>query len=234
MAKSAERVRKVILGESDNAEHKSRSFSISRIPANGDCFYAATNLAISEIPDQPSGVDALRRLVSSQVTDETLAMMKHCHDAGIEGYDFMGKVTNIDELKSALCRTGRNAGVADCVWADGFAIQTISSVLGLSFIIVDEASRGLLASLVAICPEETVSQPCLPSTPGAAQLSAGCTRHRPLAGFCTLLLRSRRLHYDLISLDGRGISPISTLNSFPEVFFRRSLGTRNENAGRLL
>ena len=196
--------------------------SITKVPANGDCFYAALAAVLLELncktnANRPTVAD-LRFAVSNEVTDETLAMMTHCHNAKIEGYDFMHEVYSVDDLKAAIRKTGRTAGSGHCIWADSFAIQTTSNVLGITLLIIDYATRGGDPAIVAIQPDscQGLHSEAPPAVTDKSEFSAAMWRNS-CCELCTVLVRSRRLHYDLVRINGRCACKLDELRKFRTV-----------------
>ena len=103
---------------------------------------------------QSSGKDStiitsqeMRDYVADQLTSEQFDLYKMFADANVEDFAWMSlpkSPKSLDEMKQFARISGKDAGGAGkCLWADEFALRTISDGLRISLLIIDDqASRG--------------------------------------------------------------------------------------------
>lgn len=127
------------------------NLSVWKVPPSGDCFYAAVQRALSSrkqdtqqesvSQEDRKGVHFLRGIVAEAVTEELLDTYRIYYESKVRGYSFMRHVETLQDLQQIIRISGQN-GVTKCVWADAFAVQTLSTQLGLVFLIVNEQRRS--------------------------------------------------------------------------------------------
>ena len=129
-------------------------FSVHHIHPNGDCFYEAVAYALStDEPDAGSGANedaessptptcttTLRSIVANSLTEETMELFRMTHEAGIGGFEFMRKMTDLDALKEKHLVSGKDTSPGACIWANDFCIQTTATHLRVCLHIMDEES----------------------------------------------------------------------------------------------
>ena len=129
-------------------------FSVHHIHPNGDCFYEAVAYALStDEPDAGSGANedaessptptcttTLRSIVANSLTEETMELFRMTHEAGIGGFEFMRKMTDLDALQEKHLVSGRDTSPGACIWANDFCIQTTATHLRVCLHIMDEES----------------------------------------------------------------------------------------------
>jgi len=88
----------------------------------------------------------MREYVAGRLSHEQLDSYKLYAAAGLAEYDFATSMNSLDDLKRFAGRCGRSdvdAGPGKCLWADEFALRTISDWLHLTILIIDDqATRG--------------------------------------------------------------------------------------------
>ena len=200
-------------------------FSVHHIHPNGDCFYEAVAYALStDEPDAGAGANedeessptpttcttTLRSIVANSLTEETMELFRMTHEAGIGGFEFMRKMTDLDALKEKHLVSGKDTGPGACIWANDFCIQTIATHLRVCLHIMDEESgrargrggrggrgsgdgatggggkRRKTGTFVTIRPETTSSA------------DADCQGEGEEGWRHIVLQRTRRQHYNLI------------------------------------
>jgi len=122
------------------------------------------------------------------VTSNLFDDMKMYCEAGLEEYHYMQSIESVEELKKLLDLSGYDVGPGKCIWADHFAIQSLSTLLSLVILIVDEQSidgKPFICILPEDLPEDMVTAPF--------DLK-----------FC-LLQRTRRQHFNPIVYDQTGL-----------------------------
>ena len=127
-------------------------FALHHLLPNGDCFYEAIAYALSSSSDQDHDVDGdeptptpseLRAIVANSVTEETMELFRMTHEAGVGGFEFMRKISDLDALKERHLISGKDTSAGTCIWANDYAISTIATHLGVCLHIMDEESgRG--------------------------------------------------------------------------------------------
>ena len=130
------------------------SVSIDYIEASGDCFYMAVEAALSESDGWHPvyGVGRQRELVAAALTEETFQCYAMLHSQGCDGararaapaahaplarlsragrrragFQFMKDVSDLADLRRRVQLRGQKVGAHKCVWADGFAMETIAN-----------------------------------------------------------------------------------------------------------
>jgi hypothetical protein len=136
-------------------------------------------------------VAALRAIVANHLTQDTFETYQCYYEAGVHGYHFMRDMHHLDDLKQRVRLTRAMAAqqhipLQHMVWADAFAIQTISNYFQTGFLIVNES--GGQAGVVS----GSVVRPDFNTRAGRER----SRRH------WVMLHLSRREHYSLLSVDG--------------------------------
>ena len=185
-------------------------FALHHLLPNGDCFYEAVAYALSldednddddESPPTPS---ELRAIVANSLTEETMELFRMTHEAGVGGFEFMRKVSDLDTLKERHLISGKDTTAGKCIWANHYAISTIATHLGVCLHIMDEESgrgrssargsssskRQKIGAFVTIRPEAAGDNTTDDSNNDTNNQGGGW-RH-------IILQRTRRQHYNLI------------------------------------
>jgi uncharacterized protein YecE (DUF72 family) len=88
----------------------------------------------------------MRDHVADQLSAEQFDLYKMFASANVEDYAWMSlpnSPQSLDELKHFARISGKDAGAGKCLWADEFALSTISDGLHVTLLIIDDqASRG--------------------------------------------------------------------------------------------
>ena len=203
-------------------------FSVHHIHPNGDCFYEAVAYMYALSTDEAdAGAGAnedeessptptctttpatLRSIVANSLTEETMELFRMTHEAGIGGFEFMRKITDLDALKERHEVSGKDTSPGSCIWANDFCIQTIATHLRVCLHIMDEESgrarggrggrgsvdgstgggggkRRKTGTFVTIRPETT------------GRADADCQGEGEEGWRHIVLQRTRRQHYNLI------------------------------------
>lgn len=127
----------------------------------------------------------LRSIVADELTEEVYMTYRCYHEADIPGYTFMKSIENLDNLRQRLrlSRDKDQLSLNEVIWADAFAIQTLSNHFQVGFLIVNETLEDITTSVVR--PDFTTR--------------AGRERSRRN---WALLHLSRRDHYSLLTVNG--------------------------------
>lgn len=104
----------------------------------------------------------------------------------------MSGVDSLESLRKRVRLRGQKVGANKCVWADGFAMETIANHFQLLLLVVDERSSQ---KFIRIAP--------------ALNGSSGDTI--PSSQATVLLHASQREHMNLICYNGRRMSPVGQL-----------------------
>jgi hypothetical protein len=113
-------------------------------------------------------IEDLRAIVADKVTEEQLSTYKIYAECGIRGYEFIHRIHSVEDLKekikiasefilkSIILSTYPESLPAskkknDVIWADAFAVQTLSDYFHVSFLIINE---GRQISTTIIKPEQ--------------------------------------------------------------------------------
>jgi hypothetical protein len=121
-------------------------FAVHHILPSGDCFYDAVAYSLStdeqddENPTPTRTPSDLRAIVANSLTEETMELFRMTHEAGVCGFEFMRKTSDLDTLKERHLVSGRDTGAGSCIWANDYAIQTIATRLRVCLHIMDEES----------------------------------------------------------------------------------------------
>jgi len=125
------------------------------------------------------------------MTEEIFQLYSLLYQQKTEGFDFMGGVDSLEVLRKRVRLRGQKVGANKCVWADGFAMETIANHFQLLLLVVDERSSK---KFTRIAPQN------------------GCNGDTIMASQATVLLHaSQREHMNLICYDGHRISPVGHL-----------------------
>ena len=125
-------------------------FALHHLLPNGDCFYEAVAYAFSTDEDHDVDGDEptptpseLRAIVANSLTEETMELFRMTHEAGVGGFEFMRKISDLEALKERHLISGKDTSAGTCIWANDYAISTIATHLGVCLHIMDEESgRG--------------------------------------------------------------------------------------------
>ena len=135
-------------------------FALHHLLPNGDCFYEAVAYALStdqdndedddDDDDEPTPTPSeLRAIVANSLTEETMELFRMTHEAGVGGFEFMRKISDLDTLKERHLISGKDTSAGTCIWANDYAISTIATHLRVCLHIMDEESgRGRNSSRV--------------------------------------------------------------------------------------
>ena len=178
-------------------------FALHHLLPNGDCFYEAVAHALSTDQDHRTPSD-LRAIVANSLTEETMELFRMTHEAGVGGFEFMLKISDLDTLKERHLISGRDTSAGTCIWANDYAISTISTHLQVCLHIMDEESgrgrssargsssskRRKMGTFVTIRPEAAGDNTTDDSNDNTNNQGGGW-RH-------IILQRTRRQHYNLI------------------------------------
>lgn len=197
--------------------------SLKSIQASGDCFYEAIVVGYQTVgksvldetrvedtvrgsPHTVSGdgILALRHVVSDNLTHEVFRLFKMYCDAGLPDFDYMRHIQTIRRLKELMVVKGKTAGAGHCIWANEFEMRVVAKALGLSILIIDDQGRGNGRFVVLDDTERTTSS------------------HSPFRRIETdedamkkhlfvILQRTRRQHYNLVLVAGRGLLTLQQL-----------------------
>ena len=178
--------------------------SIDYIEASGDCFYLAMEAALCEQEGVSwcpfYAVSAQREVVATSLTEEIFRLYSMLHAEKADGFQFMSGVDSLDALRTRIRLRGQKVGAKKCVWADGFAMETIANHYQLLLLVVDERSSSLFTR---ITPRrlEGVSQ----------DGSMGGSQDLDAKQLTVLLHASTREHMNLIRYDGRKLFALGDL-----------------------
>ena len=109
-----------------------------------NCFYLAMERALSEAEGWHPfyAVSTMREVVASHMTQETFDLYSLLHRQKAEGFAFMQGLESLEALRKRVRLRGQQVGAHKSVWADGFAMETISNHFCLLLLIVDERFQG--------------------------------------------------------------------------------------------
>jgi len=173
--------------------------SVDYIEACGDCFYMAVETALAESEGwQPwHAVAAMREVVASQLTEEIFQMYTLLHAQQADGFDWMRGVDSLEALRKRIRLRGQQVGAGKCVWADGFAMETVANHYRLLLLVVDERFSGA-QKFTRISPS-----------------GAGPSEETPLGQEqgTVLLHASQREHMNLIRYAGKKLVSLGDLPS---------------------
>ncbi|XP_023322549.1 uncharacterized protein LOC111696962 [Eurytemora carolleeae] len=174
-------------------------YSIQFIKASGDCLYdclvegfRSLNLEIEEFPGVinlpgDSDIQALRRTVSENITDEDFANFQEFFAAGLSDFSFMKRCREKQDLQDRMLVCGKGAGAGHCIWANEFEIGVLCNKLGLSCLIVDMQASSLDSRFISVQPSSSESE------------------------WFILLQRTRREHYNLIKYQEKALMKFDDL-----------------------
>jgi uncharacterized protein YecE (DUF72 family) len=225
------------------------SLEVLSIKASGDCFFDCIHALVSRTDEETCSVSgtllflhcqdetsssipssqAMRDYVSDQMTSEQFDFYKMYAMAGVEEYSWMSAKSapkDLQGLKDFARQSGKNCGPGKCLWADEFALRTISDGLQLTILIVDEQAGRAKGS------------------PGAKR-KRNCENDRADGRFVSIgnyhnaviLHRSRREHYNGVVIDNQGVfdirqSPVAaiwpTFQSYNQQNTVKGGGTKQE------
>ena len=205
------------------------SIDVISVPATGDCFYDCIHellsrssnndddgneechdAASSSMSDDDENVPTsgrLREYVANRLTNEQLEMYRIYADAGFDEYDFANGMTTLADLGDYARRSGRQDGVGPgkCLWADEFALRTVSDWLRLTLLIIDDqATRGGRKGAAKNRkrtrdgPADVVHETSSSSSSRVDDRFVRIGNHDR----AVILHRSRRQHYNAVVIDG--------------------------------
>lgn len=163
------------------------------IKPSGDCFFEAVFKACDE--DSQTTIQNQRKIVANAMTQETFDTYKLYWESKVGGYEFMKKIDTLDDLKDKMMVCGKDVGAGRSIWADAFAIQTISDELNLIFVIVSTLSSS------------THTQVIKPTS----------SKHNKDQPKALILELTRRDHYNLLA--GPNGNALFTLKELPDSVF---------------
>ncbi|KAG8468787.1 hypothetical protein KFE25_007305 [Diacronema lutheri] len=138
--------------------------SVRYTEASGDCFYEAAVCALKELGYFYASVEVLREVVAEATNIETFQVYRLLWAQAAEGFQFMQGVGTLEALRARIRLLGRKVGGRNCVWADGFAMETIATHFRLCLLVVDERMPSSQRFL-RIMPKKV--EPTSPSAPAA-------------------------------------------------------------------
>jgi len=109
----------------------------------------------------------------------------------------MAGVDSLDALRKRVRLRGQKVGAHKCVWADGFAMETIANHFQLLLLVIDERSDSLFTRIA-------------PATSSSSQLSDAAA-HLNSEQSTVLLHASRREHMNLIIYKGKKMQTLGDL-----------------------
>mmetsp|Transcript_13410 Transcript_13410/g.22307 ORF Transcript_13410/g.22307 Transcript_13410/m.22307 type:complete len:307 (+) Transcript_13410:31-951(+) len=172
--------------------------SIDYIEACGDCFYMAMEAALSELPWDPRHTVAQQRaLVATRMTEETFKLYTMLHAQEADGFHFMSGVDSLEALRRRVLLRGQKVGAHRCVWADGFAMETISTFFRVLLLVIDERFSG--------------NQKFTRISPAAEESGSGTGRALVANQHTVLLHVSAREHTNLIRYGGKKLQQLGDL-----------------------
>ena len=113
----------------------------------------------------------------------------------------MSGVDSLDALRKRVRLRGSKVGAAKCVWADGFAMETIATHYQLLLLVVDERSTQ---KFTRISPQ-SLGENGKPNASGSSIENLSPTQPT------VLLHSSQREHMNLILYDGRRMQQLGSL-----------------------
>ena len=125
--------------------------------------------------------------------------LMHQHQA--DGFKFMSGVDSLEALRGRIRLRGSKVGAAKCVWADGFAMETIATHYQLLLLIVDERSAQKFTRI----------SPLALGADGAPIQQGQSMEQLPPTQPTVLLHSSQREHMNLILYDGRRMQLLGNL-----------------------
>jgi uncharacterized protein YecE (DUF72 family) len=151
----------------------------------------------------------MRDYVADQLTAEQFDLYQMYAAAGVDEYSYMSMKDaprSLQELREFARRSGKQYGPGKCLWADEFALRTVSDGLHLTILIVDDQAKRVGGSTA----KRKRSDGCDNGQTDGRFVSIGKYRH------AVILHRSRREHYNGVVVDGVGTvdlrhSPLSSL-----------------------
>jgi hypothetical protein len=181
-------------------------FEVRAVPPTGDCLYDCLDLQLlragrSELTASPR---AMRDAVADALNEDTFALYAMCGQAGVEGFEFMTHhhraPQDLAALKAFARISGRDAGAGRCLWADDFALRTMSVLCDVRILIVDEQAAGCGSRSGRRRGNDV-------GAPDSRFVCLGEASPRR----CVLLHRSRREHFSAVFFDGRGVFDAAAL-----------------------
>ena len=170
-------------------------FEVLAVPADGDCFYTCCAKASTLGPRALCG-ESVQNLVCDfrdiVASAVTEDTLEFYRIASASGMRGYSECASCDNL-DGLRSVIRKPKL---VWADEFAVRRISEHLGVVILIVDDQARSLESKFVVL--RNTEQEPCS----------------------VLILARTRRQHYNLVTLNGAGILQTSDLKQKTLSLFR--------------
>lgn len=147
----------------------------------------------------------MRDHVAYKLSSEQFDLYKMFASANVEDYSWMtlpDSPRTLEELKQFAKISGKNAGAGKCLWADEFALTTISDALRISFLIIDDqASRAGGGSGKG--RKRTAAN--TDRSKDGRFISFGEYPH------CVVLHRTRRQHYNAVIVDNCPLMEVGKL-----------------------
>ena len=192
--------------------HNDQKVTIDYIEACGDCFYIAIASALEDArkqrardnqlnhahDDDPNhtNVAQLRNLVAASMTEETFQFYSLLYMQQAQGFQFMDGIHSLDALRHRVQLRGQKVGAHRCIWADGFAMETIANYYRILLLIIDERFDDS-QKFTRIVPAS-----------GSNNASAQPLCHETMT---VMLHASRREHMNLIIYDGKKVPRLGDL-----------------------
>ncbi len=176
--------------------------SVDYIEACGDCFYMAVSAALADTHGWSNAyaVAQLRKLVAAHMTEETYQLYSVLHTEQAEGFHFMANVDSLDALRERVKLRGQKVGAQKCVWADGFAMETIANYYRVLLLIIDErfASEQRFTRIV-------------PSSATASSSEPQASEQLCDETMAVILHASKSEHMNLVIYDGKKLPKLGDL-----------------------
>ncbi|KAL3801641.1 hypothetical protein HJC23_013146 [Cyclotella cryptica] len=149
-----------------SADH---TLEVLSVEPSGDCFYDCIHALLArrdatvDLTTSPMGLwsrdhdanewststipssQTMRDYVADQLTSEQFDLYRMYATAGVLEYSWMTSANapgNLQELRDFAKRSGRRHGPGKCLWADEFALRTVSDGLHLTILIVDDQAQS--------------------------------------------------------------------------------------------
>ena len=200
------------------------AFEMRSVIPSGDCFYDAMHLQLPPDgrPSELADAGSMRDAVADRIDNEMLALWRMYAEAGVEGYEWLRHhraPEDLEAVRTFARKRGVNAGAGQCLWADQFALQTISDLAGVQLLIFDEqaAPRG--------------SRSGRSRDGGAAAADPRFVAVGEPSARVAMLHRSRRQHYSPIFLEGAGVVEVANLPPATRRLWPKLGGAAPEESG---
>ena len=202
----------------------SDEFTIRSIPANGDCLFTAIAMALIQSQDTDdvnmnaslqSRVKSLRCIVADSMTEDIFDTYKCIAMSGCTDYSWVLKCSSLEEVKSKVLISGFDVGASKCIYADDFALQSLSTKLNMSFLVYNSDLRGRSVSKkrkqcednnIKSANNDVDSLINARTTEEIEEISSRCVKILPQSSTHSssilMLFRTRREHYNVIEYMG--------------------------------